>query len=73
MVSFVCESQKDLFKRIEKLLLDTKRRIAQTDEAMTSKEIKREDIRLTAKNVAEIEKMFVCLLTERDRLGSNFG
>ena len=62
MVSFLCETQKDLFNLIEKLLLDTKRRVAQTDNVMTSTEIKREDIRLSAKNVAEIEKMFVCLL-----------
>ena len=73
MVSFVCESQKDLFNLIEKLLLDTKKRIAQTDDVMTSTEIIREDIRLSTKNVAEFEKMFVCLLTERDPLGSNLG
>ena len=73
MVSFLCETQKDLFNLIEKLLLDTKRRVAQTDDVMTSTEIKREDIRLSAKNVAEIEKMFVCLLTERGPLGSNLG
>lgn len=73
MVSFLCETQKDLFNLIEKLLLDTKRRVAQTDDVMTSTEIKREDIRLSAKNVAEIEKMCVCLLTERGPLGSNLG
>ena len=53
--------------------LTQKKRIAKTDDVGTSTEIKREDIRIAAKNMAEIEKMLICLMTERGALASDLG
>ena len=70
---FSWESDKKLLRTVEKLLLDKQMRIASTEDVGTSTEVKREDIRLAAKNIAESEKMLICLMMERGPLASNLG
>ena len=75
-MNFSWDSDKELLRTVEKLLLDTQTRIASTEDVGTSTastEVKREDIRLAAKNIAESEKMLICLMMERGPLGSNLG
>ena len=67
------DTNKHLLENIERLLMDSKVRLAMTSDVGTSTEVCREKIRMAAKNVAEIEKIFICLITERGPLESNLG
>ena len=70
---YLTRNDKDLFITIEQLLLDCKVRLAMSNDVGTSNEVCREKIRMAAKNIAEIEKMFISLLTMRGPLDENSG
>ena len=72
-MNFSWDSDKELLRTVEKLLLDTQTLIVSTEDVGTSTEVKREDFRIAAKNIAESEKMLICLMMECGPLGSNLG
>ena len=72
-MKYLTESDKELFITLEQLLLDSKVRLAMTSDVGTSTEICRDKIRIAAKNVTEVEKILVCLMTMRGPLKPNFG
>ena len=49
--------------------MDCKRRVASTEDFGTSIEVKRDDIRLAAKNINEVVNMLITLVTLRGPLG----
>ena len=57
---------------MERLILDCKSRLAMTGDVGTSTEVCREEIRLAAKNVAEIEKIIISLMTMRGAFDPNY-
>ena len=69
---YLGESDKELFITIERLILDCKSRLAMTSDVGTSTEVCREEIRLAAKNVAEIEKIIISLMTMRGAFDPNY-
>ena len=54
---YLSDSNKELFTAIERLLLDSKVRLAMTSDVGTSREVCRDKIRMAAKNVA-IQSLF---------------
>ena len=62
---YLGESDKGLFITLERLLLDCKVRLAMTNDVGTSTEVCREKIRMAAKNVGEVEKILISLMTMR--------
>ena len=58
---------------LERLLLDCKVRLAMTNDVGTSTEVCRDKIRMAAKNVAEVEKILISLMTMRGPLSPNQG
>ena len=58
---------------MEQMLMDSKRRVASTEDVGTSMEVKRDDIRLAVKNIHEVEKMLITLVTVRGPLGPQLG
>ena len=70
---YLGESDKELLITIERLILDCKVRLAMTSDVGTSTELCRVKIRMAAKNVAEIEKILISLMTMRGPLKPNFG
>ena len=53
--------------------MDSKRRVASAKDVGTSMEVKRDDIRLAAKNINEVENMLITLVTLRGPLGPQLG
>ena len=70
---YLGDSDKELFITIERLLLDSKVRLAMTSDVGTSTEICIEKIRMAAKNVAEVDKILIYLMTMRGPLQPNLG
>ena len=68
-VNYSWASDKKLMSLIEQMLMDSKRRVASTEDVGTSMEVKRDDICLAEKNVNEVEKMLVTFMTLRGPLG----
>ena len=64
-------TEKELCGSMEELLLDSKIRIASSEDVGTSMEVKRRDIRLAAKNVVEVGKILKGLITMRGPFASN--
>ena len=58
-INFSWASDKKLMSLMEQMLMDSKRRVASTEDVGTSMEVKRDDIRLAAKNINEVEKMLI--------------
>ena len=72
-MDFLGESNRALVATMERLLLDSKRRVVSSEDVGTSGEVRCDDIRLAAKNINEVEKMLITLITQRGPLGPQLG
>ena len=64
-------SNKQLFSNAEKLLMDSRYRIVASANVHTYGEVRCEHIHLAMKNVKEVEKKLVVLMTKRGVLGED--